>query len=44
MKTQKTTISIDNEFQEVEIYYDKERKSHLTIAINKNQVTVSQEK
>ena len=32
-----------NEFKEVEIYYDKVTESQLTIAINKNQVTVSQE-
>ncbi len=43
MKPSKTTIEIGNEFKEVEIYYDKEKESQLTIAINKNQVTVSQE-
>lgn len=43
MKPTKTTIEIGNEFKEVEIYYDKEKESQLTIAINKNQVTVSQE-
>lgn len=42
MKPSKTTIEIGNEFKEVEIYYDKEKESQLTIAINKNQVTVSQ--
>jgi hypothetical protein len=43
MKPSKTTIEIGNEFKEVEIYYDKEQESQLTIAIHKNQVTVSQE-
>lgn len=43
MKPSKTTIEIGNQFKEVEIYYDEVEKSQLTIAINKNQVTVSQE-
>jgi hypothetical protein len=43
MKPSKTTIEIGNDFKEVEIYYDEIEESQLTIAINKNQVTVSQE-
>jgi hypothetical protein len=43
MKPSKTTIEIGNQFKEVEIYYDEVEESQLTIAINKNQVTVSQE-
>ncbi len=43
MKPSKTTIEIGNDFKEVEIYYDEIAESQLTIAINKNQVTVSQE-
>ncbi|PTX60865.1 hypothetical protein C8N46_10519 [Kordia periserrulae] len=42
MKPSKTTIEIGNEFKEVEIYYDEQEDSNLTIAINKNQVTVFQ--
>jgi len=42
MKPSKTTIEIGNQFKEVEIYYDKSSESQLTIAIDKNQVTVSQ--
>jgi hypothetical protein len=42
MKLTKTTIEIGNEFKEVEIYYDEIQESHLTIAINRNQVTVFQ--
>jgi hypothetical protein len=42
MKPSKTTIEIGNEFKEVEIYYDEQEESNLTIAINKNQVTVFQ--
>ncbi|MFK7747788.1 MAG: hypothetical protein AB8B65_05335 [Kordia sp.] len=43
MKPSKTTIEIGNQFKEVEIYYDEVEQSQLTIAINNNQVTVSQE-
>ncbi|AXG68013.1 hypothetical protein KORDIASMS9_00197 [Kordia sp. SMS9] len=43
MKPSKTTIEIGNKFKEVEIYYDEQEESHLTIAIHKDQVTVFQE-
>ncbi|WP_262890645.1 hypothetical protein [Kordia aestuariivivens] len=43
MKPSKTTIEIGNDYKEVEIYYDEIEESQLTIAIHKNQVTVSQE-
>ncbi|MGH1383376.1 hypothetical protein [Kordia sp.] len=43
MKPSKTTIEIGNQFKEVEIYYDEVEASQLTIAINKNQVTVFQD-
>jgi hypothetical protein len=42
MKLTRTTIEIGNEFKEVEIYYDQFKESQLTIAINRNQVTVLQ--
>lgn len=43
MKPSKTTIQIGNEFKEVEICYDEVKDSEVTIAINKNQVTVFQQ-
>lgn len=43
MKPAKTTIEIGNQFKEVEIYYDEVNESHVTIAIDKNQVTVFQQ-
>ncbi|WP_290672681.1 hypothetical protein [Kordia sp.] len=43
MKPAKTTIQIGNQFKEVEIFYDEVKESQLNIAIDNNQVTVSQE-